>query len=99
MVQMTDYMSSSIDALKHLLMSGQELGNENCIHYSCFCHISKIPENISYMRNGIKYYSVQVTCDNGIQYGIQAYGDEAENLYKELYKYAEHGKAASEKEY
>ena len=42
---------------------------------------------------------VQVTCDNGIQYEIQAYGDEAENLYKELYKYAEHGKAASEKEY
>ena len=48
--------------------------------------------------NGIKYYSVQVACDNGIRYGIQAYGDEAENLYKEVYNCAEHGKAANEKE-
>jgi hypothetical protein len=36
--------------------------------------------------NGIEYCSVEVTCDDGSQYGIQAFGDEAIDLYKEIYK-------------
>jgi hypothetical protein len=35
------------------------------------------------MGNGVEYYFVEVTCNDGIQYGIQAYGDEARALYKE----------------
>ncbi len=38
------------------------------------------------MGNGVEYCSVEVSCDDGSQYGIQAYGDEAIDLYKEIYK-------------
>jgi hypothetical protein len=38
------------------------------------------------MRNGVEYYSVEVSCDDGSQYGIQAYGDEDIDLYKEIHK-------------
>jgi hypothetical protein len=51
------------------------------------CQITKMSDKISYMTNGIKYYFVEVTCSDGIQYGIQAYGEEAEHLYKEAHKY------------
>jgi hypothetical protein len=44
------------------------------------------------MTNGLKYYFVEVTCSDGIQYGIQAYGDEAEDLYKEAHKYFDYEK-------
>lgn len=46
------------------------------------------------MTNGLKYYFVEVTCSDGIQYGIQAYGDEAEDLYKEARKYFDYEKAS-----
>ena len=45
------------------------------------------------MINGLKYYFVEVTCSDGIQYGIQAYGDEAEDLYKEVHKYFDYEKS------
>ena len=35
------------------------------------------------MNNGIEYYFVEVTCNDGIQYGIQAFGEEALALYYE----------------
>ena len=35
------------------------------------------------MNNGIEYYFVEVTCNDGIQYGIQAFGEEALALYDE----------------
>jgi hypothetical protein len=31
----------------------------------------------------MEHYFVEVTCDDGVQYGLQAYGDEAIVLYKE----------------
>jgi hypothetical protein len=34
------------------------------------------------MKNGIEYFFVEVTCDDSTQYGIQAYGEEAIELYK-----------------
>jgi hypothetical protein len=81
---------NSIAALQQLLFSGpspldakeEEDDSKKNVH----CHITKKSQNISYMRNGIEYCSVEVTCDNGSQYRIQAYGDEAVDLYKEIYK-------------
>ena len=35
------------------------------------------------MNNGIEYYFVEVTCKDGIQYGIQAFGQEAITLHEE----------------
>jgi hypothetical protein len=87
------YCPNSITALQQLLFSGSPLtptsseeerdsGKKN-VH----CHITRKSQNISHMGNGIEYYSVEVTCENGSQYGIQAYGDEPIDLYKEIYKY------------
>ena len=47
------------------------------------CRITKTSNEISYMRNGIEYCFVEVTCSDGTQYGLQAYGQEANQLYKE----------------
>ena len=38
------------------------------------------------MNNGIEYYFVEVTCKDGIQYGIQAFGQEAITLHEETMK-------------
>ena len=84
------YYLNSIAALQQLLFSGpppldakeEDDSSKKNVH----CHITKKSQNISYMRNGIEYCSVEVTCDNGSQYRIQAYGDEAVDLYKEIYK-------------
>jgi hypothetical protein len=82
------YYANSISALQQLLFSGPPSnaeegdGNKKNVH----CHITKKSENISHVINGIEYCSVEVTCDDGSQYGIQAYGDEAIDLYKEIYK-------------
>jgi hypothetical protein len=41
---------------------------------------------VSHLENGIEYCLVEVTCDDGEQYGIQAFGKEAEQLHKEALK-------------
>ena len=38
------------------------------------------------MKNGIEYWFVEVTYSDGTQYGLQAYGEEANQLYKEAYR-------------
>jgi hypothetical protein len=89
------YYANSISALQQLLFSGPpspnseeeqegERGSSN--KKNIHCHVSKKSQNISHMRNGIEYYSVEVTCEDGSQYGIQAYGEEAIDLYKEIHK-------------
>jgi hypothetical protein len=40
----------------------------------------KTTEELRKMRNGIDYFFVEVTFSNGTQYGIHAYGEEAEEL-------------------
>ena len=45
--------------------------------------ITKAPIAISVLSNGLPYYFVEVTGDNGSQFGIPAYGDEAFELHKE----------------
>ena len=45
--------------------------------------ISKIPSGLSVLSNGLPYYYVEVTGDDGSQFGIPAYGDEAIRLHNE----------------
>ena len=45
--------------------------------------ISKIPSGLSVLSNGLPYYYVEVTGDNGSQFGIPAFGDEAIELHNE----------------
>jgi hypothetical protein len=56
---------SSIDAFRDLLSSQQ---------------ITDITANLSHLTNGIEYSFVEVTCNDGVQYGLQAYGKEALEL-------------------
>ena len=56
---------SSIDALHDLLSSYQ---------------ITEISTSLSHLTNGIEYSFVEITCIDGIQYGLQAYGQEALEL-------------------
>ena len=57
--------ASSIDALYDLLRS---------------CHITEMSASLSHLSNGVEYSFVEITCDDGIQYGLQAYGKEAVEL-------------------
>ena len=52
-------------------------------------HITKWSRRIEIMNNGIEYYFVEVTCKDGIQYGIQAFGEEAVALYNETMNFIE----------
>lgn len=63
--------ASAAEALGKLL-SGEE---------GVSCEITSMPPKIRHIANGIKYFSVQVTCSDGTQYGIPAYGAEAEELF------------------
>lgn len=45
--------------------------------------ITKSPGAIFVLSNGLPYFYVEVTGDNGSQFGIPAYGDEAIELYNE----------------
>jgi hypothetical protein len=71
------YHANSISALKppftrpppNSEQEGQGCSNKKNVH----CHITKKKsQNIIHMRNGIEYCSVEVTCEKGSQYGIQA---------------------------
>jgi hypothetical protein len=62
-----------MDAPKRLLVL---CGNDNG-------KITRYPERLRLLDNGIKHYFVEVTEKDGIQYGLQAYGEEAIALYNE----------------
>jgi hypothetical protein len=47
------------------------------------CRITKLSHSESRLENGIEYCLVEVTCDDGEQYGIQAFGGEAVQLHQE----------------
>jgi hypothetical protein len=75
---------SSVEALQQLLHLGVPDGKaydkkENRI---ANCQITKTSKDVFYMRNGIEYCFIKVTCSDGTQYGLQAYG-EAKELYRE----------------
>jgi uncharacterized protein with PIN domain len=79
---------SSIEALQQLLHLGIPYGEvsgkrENGI---VDCQITKTSKDIFYMRNGIECCFIEVTCCDGTQYGLQAYGEEAKELYREAHR-------------
>lgn len=43
--------------------------------------ITSSSDGLRTMRNGIKYFAVEVSFEDGTQYGISAYGDEAIELF------------------
>ena len=55
-------------------------------HSGSRCRITKLSRDVSHLENGIKCFFVEVTCDGGEQFGIQAFGDEAVELRKEVLK-------------
>lgn len=65
--QETTQYGSSVEALDDLLTSS---------------HITDISTSLSHLTNGIEYSFVEVTCSDGVQYGLQAYGNEAIELNK-----------------
>jgi hypothetical protein len=48
--------------------------------------ITRHPENLRKLDNDVEHYFVEVTSRDGIQYGLQAYGEEAISLCKETMK-------------
>ena len=73
---MTSY-KDSVHALRELIPPGPTESSSRA------CRITKLSNSASHLENGIDYCIVEVTCDDGEQYGIQAFGREAEQLYKE----------------
>ena len=65
-----------MDASKRLLMLCERENGK----------ITRYPENLRKFDNGVEHYFVEVTCSDGIQYGLQAFGEEAISLYKETMK-------------
>jgi hypothetical protein len=65
--------SGATDALQQLLQLRSNGGS-----------ITTFARRVSTIANGLPYYFVEVTSQNGGQYAIQAYGDEATELYDEV---------------
>jgi hypothetical protein len=63
--------SNSIDAFNDLRNSGQ---------------IAEINSSLSHLANGVAYSFVEVTCRDGTQYGLQAYGNEALDLHRAAFQ-------------
>jgi hypothetical protein len=53
--------------------------------------ITKSPSGLFVLANGLHYFYVEVTGDNGSQFGIPAFGDEAIELHNETLRMAELG--------
>jgi len=45
--------------------------------------VTRLSEEDAHLKNGVEYCSVEVTFANGVQYGIEAFGDEGARLRKE----------------
>jgi hypothetical protein len=79
-------IDSSVDALRQLLILTED---KEKIKYNNTCRITNLPQKISYTKDGIEYYFVEVTCKDDTQYGIQVFGDEALALYIEANRWME----------
>jgi hypothetical protein len=75
----TSYQDS-VHALRELLPSKPTEGSSRA------CRVTKLSHSVSHLENGIEYCLVEVTCDDGEQYGIQAFGREAVQLHNEALK-------------
>jgi hypothetical protein len=76
---MTSYQDS-VQALRELIPLEPTTSSTRA------CHITKLSQSVSHLKNGIDYCLVEVTCDDGEQYGIQAFGGEAVQLHIEALK-------------
>jgi hypothetical protein len=52
--------------------------------HSLFCSINNPTKEIFHIGNGEEYYNVKLTCNDNTEYGIQAYGEEAKQLCREV---------------
>ena len=62
------------------------IGSDSAMKLFSLCtsgsgRITRYSDTITKMNNGIEYYCVEVTSKDGIQYGIQVFGEEAIALY------------------
>ena len=81
---------NSVDALHQLMSSHAHVGNgvlRPRDSGQSFCTITTNPNGIFFTKSGIEYYFVEISCKDDIQYKIQAFGDEALELYKEVQRY------------
>ncbi|MCI0565418.1 MAG: hypothetical protein MN733_43690 [Nitrososphaera sp.] len=67
----------SVDALAQLLMNGR--GEGGPLEAS---DVASISAKIGVLKNGISHCSVQVRFENGAEYRIEAFGEEAEELHR-----------------
>jgi len=67
---------NSVDALTKLLTNS---GDGQALESSA---ISSVSSKISVLGNGVKHCSVQVKFESGIEYRVEAFGDEADELYR-----------------
>jgi hypothetical protein len=74
------YHKTSMDALRKLLFFPSNLSHNRC-------SITKIPQYVTKLSNGFEYCLIEITCDNSIQYGLQAFREEAMKLHKEAIWY------------
>lgn len=65
--------NSSIDALQYVVSSRS---------------VSQVRARIGYNSNGIRHCTVQLLCEDSTGYGIEAYGNEAEDLFREATKHS-----------
>jgi hypothetical protein len=86
---------NSIGALKQILLCDSRRqtnpndndkvgGNTNLLSSSSVCLIKRIPNSILYTGNGEEYYHLELICNDDTEYLIQAYGEEAKALYREV---------------
>lgn len=52
--------------------------------------ITDISTSLAILANGIEYTFVEITCSDGVQYGLQAFGNEALALNKAAHKIVPH---------
>jgi hypothetical protein len=94
--------SSSAETLEQLLKKNEKYINTNSSsktttsnkELSSFCSITRTINNILFIGNE-EYYHVELTCNDGTEYGIQAYGEEAKALYTKVYSYSLLGHSVS----
>ena len=82
---------SSIDALYQLLhlgISDGEINDGREKNSITNRRITKQSEDVLYTKNGMEYCFIEVTCSDGTQYGLHAYGEEAKELYRESHRAA-----------
>jgi hypothetical protein len=70
-------------------------GNNNLLSTSPFCSINRVPTGILHMANGEEYYHLELICNDDTEYLIQAYGEEAKALYREINRFDTSSKDAA----